>query len=82
MHVLIFDIARAVMFYIHGGGLMAGSASDGEPEALAIAGDVIIVTINYRLNVFGFLATNDYDAPGNVAMLDQVNLTFLLTISR
>ena len=52
-----------------------GSASDTEPEALAIAGDVILVTINYRLNLFGFLATDDDDAPGNVAMLDQVKLT-------
>ena len=60
------------MVYIHGGGLGLGSSADIEPESLAIAGDVIHIAINYRLNVFGYLATNDDSAPGNVGFLDQV----------
>ena len=62
------------MVNIHGGGLYMGSAADLELEALAIAGDIVHVAINYRLNVFGFLATPDMSTPGNVAYLDQVGL--------
>ena len=65
-------ISSAVMFYIHGGSLLFGSGAARDTEALAIAGDVIHVNINYRLDIFGFLATTDQSAPGNVGMLDQV----------
>ena len=34
--------------------------------------DVVLVTIQYRLNVFGFLSTEDPSAPGNYGSLDQV----------
>ena len=51
-----------VMVWIHGGGYALGSASqpfyNGIP--LAAVGDVIIVTINYRLDVFGFLTTGTF----------------------
>ncbi|XP_033624927.1 cholinesterase 1-like [Asterias rubens] len=63
-----------VMVWIHGGGYALGSASqpfyNGIP--LAAVGDVIIVTINYRLDVFGFLTTGDSVSPGNVGLQDQV----------
>ncbi|XP_072044550.1 cholinesterase-like [Amphiura filiformis] len=65
----------AVMFWIHGGGynIGAGSFSEGmDLHPLAALGDVIVVSINYRLNVFGFLATGDDVVPGNMGMLDQV----------
>jgi len=39
---------------------------------LAAVGDVIVVTINYRLNVFGFLTTGDEASPGNAGLRDQV----------
>ena len=64
------------MLYIHGGGLIVGSSTDMEIEAFAIAGDVIHVAINYRINVFGFFAANDESAPGNVGFLDQVKQTY------
>lgn len=32
---------------------------------LALEGDVIVVTINYRLGIFGFISTGDAAAPGN-----------------
>ncbi len=70
---------RPVMVWIHGGALTRGSGStpayDG--EALAKKG-VVIVTINYRLGVFGFLAhpeltrESDRNASGNYALLDQI----------
>jgi para-nitrobenzyl esterase len=68
-----------VMFYLHGGGFTTGSASapgvDG--TELARRGDVVVVSINHRLNLFGFLylaelAGPDYADSGNVGMLDCV----------
>jgi para-nitrobenzyl esterase len=47
---------RPVMVWLHGGGFSTGSASRRvlEGTRLAAAGDVVVVTINHRLNVFGF----------------------------
>ncbi|MGI8744018.1 MAG: carboxylesterase/lipase family protein [Bryobacteraceae bacterium] len=70
---------RPVMVWIHGGALTRGSGStptyDG--ESLAAKG-VVLVTINYRLGVFGFLAhpeltrESDRNASGNYGFLDQI----------
>ena len=46
---------RPVLFWIHGGGLTTGSANDYNGSMLAKQGDVVVVTINYRLGLFGFL---------------------------
>ena len=48
---------RAVLVFIHGGYFTDGSGSDGEYEGadLVLQGDIVLVTINYRLGVFGFL---------------------------
>ncbi|XP_038061917.1 cholinesterase 1-like [Patiria miniata] len=64
----------AVLVYIHGGGYMMGAGiliEDLYPTPLASVGDVIVVTMNYRLGPFGFLSTNDDIIPGNMALLDQ-----------
>ncbi|XP_072043232.1 acetylcholinesterase-like [Amphiura filiformis] len=65
---------RAVMLWIHGGAYSIGAGSFAELETYPIAslGDVILVSINYRLGVFGFLATGDEVVPGNMGMLDQL----------
>ena len=44
----------------------------------------MLVTINYRLGMFGFMSTEDRASPGNYGMLDQVIIfksTYLLNIS-
>jgi para-nitrobenzyl esterase len=46
---------RPVMFWIHGGGLFGGSSNDYNMSALVAAG-VVVVSINYRVGVFGFFA--------------------------
>ncbi|XP_071493574.1 acetylcholinesterase-like [Diadema antillarum] len=63
----------AVMVWIHGGGLSigAGSVEKTLPIPLAAMNDVIVVTFNYRLGVFGFLATGDGEIPANLGLLDQ-----------
>jgi len=67
-----------VMFWIHGGGYRAGSSSEPRHggDFLPLKG-VVLVTINYRLGVFGFLATNDLareadGAAGNYGLLDMI----------
>ena len=67
-----------VMFWIHGGGYAGGSANEPRHNGdfLPTKG-VVLVTINYRLGVFGFLAAEDLakeagGTAGNYGMLDMV----------
>ena len=55
---------RPVMVWIHGGGLRSGSGSDLDELRLSAAGDVVVVSINYRLNIFGFLGLPGLDVWG------------------
>jgi para-nitrobenzyl esterase len=70
---------RPVMVFIHGGAFVIGAGSQTmyTGEHLARRGDVVVVTINYRLGALGFLrlggATGgNVPATGNEAILDQV----------
>ncbi|KAL0840751.1 hypothetical protein ABMA28_015935 [Loxostege sticticalis] len=62
-----------VMVFIHGGAYMSGSGDTDTlgPEFL-VQHDVILVTINYRLEVLGFLCLDTPEVPGNAGMKDQV----------
>ncbi|KAM3956423.1 LOW QUALITY PROTEIN: alpha-esterase 45 [Aphomia sociella] len=62
-----------VMFFIHGGGFKSGSGNDDQygPDFL-IDHNVVLVTINYRLEVLGFLCLDTVDVPGNAGLKDQV----------
>ena len=42
-----------------------------EPDYL-LDEDIVLVTINYRLGMFGFMSTESNEVPGNYGMLDQV----------
>ena len=53
-----------VMFWIHGGGFYSGSGSLYGAQRLAEKGNVIVVTLNYRLGVLGFLAHPALDGDG------------------
>ena len=67
-----------VLVYFYGGGNVAGDASEPryDGEAMAKQG-IVAVTVNYRLNIFGFLAhpelsaESPYKASGNYGLLDQ-----------
>ncbi|CAH0764091.1 unnamed protein product [Diatraea saccharalis] len=63
-----------VMVYFHGGGFMSGSNSQAlyGPTYLTDK-DVILVTVNYRLNIQGFLCLGIKEAPGNAGLKDQVS---------
>ena len=70
---------RPVMVWIHGGGFTIGASSQGvyEGRELSQHGDVVVVTINYRLGLLGFANLNEatdgrIPATGNEGLLDQV----------
>jgi len=71
---------RPVLVWIHGGGYASGSSQELRPydgERLAREHDVVLVSMNHRLNVFGFLDLSQiggekYAKSGNVSMLDLV----------
>jgi para-nitrobenzyl esterase len=69
---------RPVMFWMHGGGFHVGSSNDPMTygKALAKKGDVVIVSVNHRLNILGFLDLSacgpNYAQSANVGMLDIV----------
>lgn len=53
---------RSVMVWLHGGGFSTGSANEEgyDGEALSRSGDVVVVSVNHRLNVFGHLDLSAY----------------------
>ena len=69
---------RPVMIYIHGGGYDTGSANNVLYNGVNLCrrGDVVVVTLNHRLNMFGFLYLADlapgFEDSGNAGMLDIV----------
>ncbi|XP_053380023.1 cholinesterase 1-like isoform X2 [Mercenaria mercenaria] len=65
------DELLPVMVWIYGGGFTFGFADMYIGDHLATHGNVIVVTLNYRLSVWGFLATGDKNAPGNYGLWDQ-----------
>jgi para-nitrobenzyl esterase len=60
-----------VMVWIHGGGFFSGSGGIYQAGQLATKGDVVVVTVNYRLGVFGFLAHPELTNSGNFGLEDQ-----------
>jgi carboxylesterase type B len=61
-----------VLFWIHGGGLLNGSADQHDGALLARTNGIVVVAINYRLGVFGFLALPGLGAgSGDFGLLDQ-----------
>ncbi|KAM8753451.1 neuroligin-3 isoform 3-T3 [Rhynchonycteris naso] len=64
--------AKPVMVYIHGGSYMEGTGNMIDGSILASYGNVIVITLNYRVGVLGFLSTGDQAAKGNYGLLDQI----------
>ncbi|CAG2121472.1 unnamed protein product, partial [Medioppia subpectinata] len=64
---------KPVMVWIYGGAFIIGSSSDSRynPLVLSTRGNVIFVSINYRLSSLGMLYSGTDDAPGNTLFWDQ-----------
>ena len=62
-----------VLVWIHGGGFVAGGVTDFQNtlKKFAASNNIIVVSIQYRLGVFGFLYMNTDNAPGNMGLRDQ-----------
>lgn len=71
------DARRPTMVWIHGGAFTTGAGSNPtyDGTALAARGDVVVVTVNYRLGVLGFLHTAELGGPpdsGAAGIADQI----------
>ena len=73
------DAKRPVLFWIHGGAFVIGTGSSPiyDGRRFAEHGDVVVVSINYRLGAFGFLHLEEifgeeFRGSGNLGILDQV----------
>ena len=75
----IDDRKRPVMVWIHGGGFRSGTGGSPlySPRFMVRRGDVVVVTVNYRLGALGFLNLNEVTrgripSTGNEGLLDQI----------
>ena len=72
------DAKRPVLVWFHGGGFSSGSGSSNAYDGVRLVnrGDVVVVTVNHRLNVYGYLHLDEYGEQfadsGNAGMLDLV----------
>lgn len=64
---------RPVIVWIYGGAFVGGGSSLYPLDAMALAGDAVVVSFNYRLGVFGFLANPSFDrtTDGTYGLADQ-----------
>lgn len=64
-----------VMVWIHGGGFSGGASNDYNPAALVNDGQVVFVSLNYRVGIFGFFShptiNAEGHASGNYGIMDQ-----------
>lgn len=68
------ETLRPVMVYIHGGAFVMGTIFSlfTDSKHIAQTGDVVIVSLAYRLGAFGFLYADDEKAPGNLGLHDMI----------
>ncbi|XP_045105455.1 juvenile hormone esterase-like isoform X2 [Portunus trituberculatus] len=64
-------VALPVLVFLHGGGYTGGRAHRHQPYAF-LNEEVVLVTLQYRLGILGFLSTEDDVLPGNLGLKDQL----------
>ncbi|SEF16820.1 carboxylesterase/lipase family protein [Streptomyces sp. Ag109_O5-10] len=62
---------RPVIVWLHGGGFTTGAGSSYDAHRMAVRGDVVVVTVNYRLGALGFLARAGLPGSGTFGLADQ-----------
>uniref|UniRef100_A0A182P1B7 Carboxylic ester hydrolase n=1 Tax=Anopheles epiroticus TaxID=199890 RepID=A0A182P1B7_9DIPT len=74
-HVAGQETPRPVLVYVHGGSYISGHGeNDINGADLLLDIGVVVVTFNYRLNVLGFLKSNEFNISGNFGLKDQTTL--------
>lgn len=62
---------RPVMVWFHGGGFQNGAGDPYRPDRLAVRGDAVVVTVNYRLGIFGLFGHPELGGAPDFALADQ-----------
>ncbi|MET7574564.1 carboxylesterase family protein [Streptomyces sp. NPDC005492] len=62
---------RPVIVWLHGGGFTTGAGASYDAHRMATRGDVVVVTVNYRLGALGFLAHSGLPGSGTFGLADQ-----------
>jgi len=62
---------RPVIVWLHGGGFTTGAGSSYDAHRMATRGDVVVVTVDYRLGALGFLAHGGLPGSGTFGLADQ-----------
>ncbi|WP_021599509.1 carboxylesterase/lipase family protein [Actinomadura welshii] len=62
---------RPVVVWVHGGGYYMGAGGNYTADRMAAQGDVVVVTVNYRLGVFGFFGHPGLEGSGSYGLKDQ-----------
>ncbi|GAA2710439.1 carboxylesterase/lipase family protein [Actinoplanes palleronii] len=60
-----------VLVFLHGGSFQNGSATDYDPARLATHGDLVVITVNYRLGVLGYFGLPGLAGSGTFGLQDQ-----------
>ncbi|KAH3729725.1 hypothetical protein DPMN_055703 [Dreissena polymorpha] len=70
-HTFEKNVSLPVMIWIYGGSFVEGATAIYPGEGISAFGEVIVVTVNYRLGIFGFIQNVDGKLPGNQGLWDQ-----------
>lgn len=62
---------KPVMVWLHGGGFSEGAGRDYDPARLTAQGDVVVVTVEFRLGIFGFFGMPNLADSGTYGFQDQ-----------
>jgi para-nitrobenzyl esterase len=63
--------SRPVMVWLHGGGFTGGSGSEFDPRRMAVEGGAVVVTVDFRLGIMGYLALSGMPGGGTFGLADQ-----------
>jgi para-nitrobenzyl esterase len=62
---------RPVLVWLHGGGFTGGTATEIDPRRMVVRGDVVVVSVEFRLGVFGYLGLPGLPGAGTFGLADQ-----------
>lgn len=60
-----------MVVWLHSGDFTVGNATEMNPFHLVFKQKLLVVTVAYRLGIFGFFTSMDFAAPGNFGLMDQ-----------